>query len=311
MRKGGRGGRGVGDALMMRRPRRVRERAVDASTWHAHLRLAELLLGLGDRGVVVLDAREQLLALLLLRELRAVELSLQLCLQPAEAAQLLAKAEGLRAHRVALQRALHLARALVEEGEVGLAARDLLQREHLLLLRQLQESLLHRRVHLLELIRELLLMAHQLVLHVARLRLERVAVLEELVDALAVGAVLLPQARRLLEHLVHLAVRARPVEQQVVVGELPLQRAHVVGECLVLALELAVRRVVLLPLLHIRLQLLDLALDLRAFGAQQREEVRLVLDLPRGAVARGAHAREALLRGRPVLDVHVRVQPHA
>ena len=45
-------------------------------------------------------------------------------------------------------------------------------------------------------------------------------------------------------------------------------------------------------------------------GAQLRQEVRIVLDLPLGP-SRGAHARQALLRDGAVGDIHVGVLPDA
>ena len=166
-----------------------------------------------------------------------------------EAHQILTHAEGLRALRVARDDGVHLAHALLEELQLRMPLGHLLLREDLLLVRERLEVLLHAGVDRLEPLGELLVVAHELALDVAPLRLEGGAVLEQLVHAPAVAVVRRREVLRLLEHLVHFAMRSRAVEQQVVIGELALQSAHVVGERLVLALELAVRRVVLLALL--------------------------------------------------------------
>ena len=134
---------------------------------------------------------------------------------------------------------------------------------------------------------------------------------EELVDAPAVLVVLVAQLLRLLEHLLDVAVGARAVEEQVVVGELALQAPHLVGQRLVLALQLAVGGVVLLALFDVALEHLNLLHDLGALGAEEREVVRVVLDLPLRPHARRLHPRQALLRHGAVGDVHVGVEADA
>eukprot|EP00964_Phaeocystis_antarctica_P026373 scaffold14854_cov53-Phaeocystis_antarctica.AAC.2 len=174
-----------------------------------------------------------------------------------------------------------------------------------------QEVLLHRRLDRLEPPAHLLVVRVQLLLHLTPLTLQVLPVREQLVDAVALAGVGALELAALVENVVDVLVDPVAVEHQVVVGELALEIAHLVGELLAYPLELAVVAVVLLRLVDVALERADLRLHLGALGVQLLDVVRVVVDLPRRPVARGAHPAKALLRRRALGDVHLRVHADA
>ena len=132
-------------------------------------------------------------------------------MKPLQPIDVLPQAERLRPPWITADRRLHLAHPLVKEGQVALALWQLLHGEDLLLLRDLQKFLLHTGVDGLQLRRKLIVLLHQLPLDIPTLALQGRSVLEELIHTAAIAVVLLRQVVDLLEHLVHLAVRARAV----------------------------------------------------------------------------------------------------
>mmetsp|Transcript_10870 Transcript_10870/g.23171 ORF Transcript_10870/g.23171 Transcript_10870/m.23171 type:complete len:526 (-) Transcript_10870:471-2048(-) len=229
------------------------------------LRLGNLLLRLGNLCVVALHLLQQHVALLRDRELRPVELVGELRMVALKPVELLLEAVDLVALLVAAHRLLHLCKPLAEEVELCVHARQLVHAQIALLLLQLEEALLERRVDRVEAARHLLVVLLQVVLHFAALRLDGHALVEDAINAVALFSVDVHQLRALLSDVARLLVDASAVEHQVVVRQLALQVAHLSGEGLVLPLELAVRRVVLLALLNLTLEHADFFHDLGAF----------------------------------------------
>ena len=151
----------------------------------------------------------------------------------------------------------------------------------------------------------------QRALELASVTLDILPLREERVRALALGAVRGLELRDFVKNVRHFAPGARTVEEQVVIGEAALERAHLVAQRLVPPLERAIRRVLRTRRVRLPLEARRLLVDGGAARAQLSEEEVAVLDLTTGAGARarGGRAAHPLLRDRPVRDGDRRVHP--
>mmetsp|Transcript_9580 Transcript_9580/g.23495 ORF Transcript_9580/g.23495 Transcript_9580/m.23495 type:complete len:239 (+) Transcript_9580:1587-2303(+) len=132
---------------------------------------------------------------------------------------------------------------------------------------------------------------------------------EDLVHFHALGVVLG------FEQLIHVLdllgprVGALLVQREIVVGEFPLQVAHLLDQLLVPFFEHGERVVIVLDFHHFLVELLQRVAQLVVLLAQLRHVVGLVVNLPAGLVLALLHVHTHL-RQRPVLHANIRDKPN-
>mmetsp|Transcript_61409 Transcript_61409/g.102202 ORF Transcript_61409/g.102202 Transcript_61409/m.102202 type:complete len:266 (+) Transcript_61409:1076-1873(+) len=231
-----------------------------------------------------------------------------LLLQPP---QLLLEPVHLTALLVAKNCLLHLIAPLGEEVQVCLLFRQVLDGQAAMLLLQFQERLLHRWVDRVKPPCHLNVVRMKLLLNVPTLCLNSHALVEDIIHTVSFLRICIAKLLRLLHDIMRLLVNARAVQHKVVVSKFSLQRAHLVGQALVLAFELTVCSIVFLALVNIALQRSCLLHDLRAFRPKKLQVVRVILDLTGWTQASSLHTTEPLLRHWTVRNIHGSAHTHA